>query len=149
MIQRIQSLYLLLAFSLATAMFFFDWVIYNMEDGQHVLSALNADTNVAGSVLPFLNACLAGVIGVTIFLYKNRSLQMKNTIIAIGLCVLLFGDFAVTHYLNILGFQNEGELVMSYQPAAIFPLLILVFLWLAHRFIKKDDDLIKSADRLR
>jgi hypothetical protein len=149
MIQRIQSLYLLLAFILATGMFFFDWVVYNMEDGQHVLSAFNADTNVAGSVLPFLNACLAVVIGVTIFLYKNRSLQMRNTTIAIGLCFLLFGDFAVTHYLNIIGFQKAGDLSMSYKPATIFPLLILVFLWLAHRFIKKDDDLVKSADRLR
>jgi len=52
-------------------------------------------------------------------------------------------------FLNLPGEVGFTENFTSEKGIMIFPLLSIVFLRMAYRAIKKDDDLVKSVDRLR
>jgi hypothetical protein len=41
------------------------------------------------------------------------------------------------------------ELPIKYQAGAWMSVLLIVFTFLANRYIKKDEDLVRSADRIR
>ena len=75
-----------------------------------------------------------------IFLYKNRKLQFRLTILALLLSLLNI----FLYYRETLAY-TEG----NYTITAILTLLIPIFLFFASRGIYKDEKLIKSADRLR
>ena len=78
--------------------------------------------------------------------YKNRDLQMKLCFINIALMLVLFA--AVFYYYNII----KSSLLLinsSITVAALFPVVSIILCFLAYKTIKKDDELVKSADRLR
>ena len=146
MIQRIQSLYLLLAAAAGAATWFFD--IWKATLSDNTVSYFNAQSSYLVFVLYML---IVGLALVSIFLFKKRKLQFRLTVLniflAIGAIVLQY--FKVLDVANVL--QQGGKLISSstYLPAAFLPILILVFLFLAARGIYKDERLIKSLDRLR
>ncbi len=65
------------------------------------------------------------------------------------LSILVILGFAFDHYNNIQSLSAVGDLTMSYELPVVFPVVNLILLWLALRGVKKDEDLIKSVDRLR
>ena len=119
MIQRIQSLYLLIVAALAAALCY----------------------ATAGDIiiLPVLTAVGAGTAFSSIFLYKNRKRQVRLSYLNISLFLLIFG-IAVG---NVL--LKGKALNPFFYTLAINIILTL----LAIRAIKKDEDLIKSLDRIR
>ena len=131
MIQRIQSIFLLIAALLCVAFLF----VPSLEINDLYLIAKD---NIVLAILTVLSAVISFA---DIFLFKNRVLQINvvklNFLIIFGLIgfaiytELSDGDFAP----NIIG--------------AVLPILFLVFNALAIRFIKKDDKLVRSMDRLR
>ena len=134
MIQRIQSLWLLLA---AICSFLtFKFPIYNgpTTSGVEILNATYC--------IPFL--LLAAVLGtgcmVLIFLYKKRNLQFFLTILAVIIAVL-----NIVVYFRHIGKFNIADLSFT----AILYFAIPVFLILALRGILKDKKLVKNLDRLR
>jgi hypothetical protein len=88
---------------------------------------------------------------ICIFLYKNRKLQFRLTVInilfAIGAIILQY--FKVQDHANTLVSSGVSIISATYLPGAFLPVLILIFLFLAARGIYKDEKLIKSLDRLR
>ena len=82
-----------------------------------------------------------------VFFYKNRKLQMKLARISIVLIVLII---ALT---IILFVQSFGSVPIGTEVTVEFgylsPVLAIIFLILALRFIRKDEKLVRSADRLR
>ena len=77
-------------------------------------------------------------------MYKNRKLQFVLGRLNIILNFILLGFFAYQS-LNI-----SGEALVSEKGIGIFlPILSIVLLALANKAIKKDEDLVKSVDRLR
>jgi hypothetical protein len=83
----------------------------------------------------------------SIFAYKNRRLQLLFvninillTIVFVALIFLLYADHL---------FREIVKIQPSYEFGGFIPLISLVFLILAFRSIRKDETLIKSADRLR
>jgi peptidoglycan/LPS O-acetylase OafA/YrhL len=86
-----------------------------------------------------------------IFLFKNRKLQFRLTILNIflSLAAIALQYFEVQDAANKI--QSAGQQISSasYLPGAFLPVLIFIFLILAARGIYKDEKLIKSLDRLR
>ncbi|SFE30367.1 protein of unknown function [Chitinophaga sp. CF118] len=146
MIQRIQSLYLLLAAAAGAATWFFD--IWKAVLGDNTVTYFNAQSSYLIFVLYMLIVALALVC---IFLFKNRKLQFRLTVLNIFLSIgaIVLQYFKVLDFANALQTSGKTITTSSYQPAAFLPILILVFLFLAARGIYKDERLIKSLDRLR
>jgi hypothetical protein len=155
MIQRVQSLYLLLT-TLLSGLFLkgnFLKFINTVDSGIIInFTGIYKATGDRGfdlieKLLPLsIIFILIPVISVlAIFLYKNRKLQLKITLILIIISILLI---AISTYYGI-------SLINSYHTAFVpgikmlIPFLILVLAILAYRGIKKDEALVKSYDRLR
>lgn len=143
MIQRIQSVWLLLAAACAAALFFFP--IYG-----GVLQNDTVDNYLASSsYLLFLLAIISAALPfITIFLFRNRKLQLKltflNILVGIGLIVMIYlkaNEFAAQ---NATVFKSS-----SYKIAAALPVLAIILSIMAYRGISTDEKMVKSADRLR
>lgn len=136
MLQRIQTVYLLLAAASALGLIFV-FHLWIADDGTTVF---------AKDELPFFAVFLAsGVLSlITIFLFKNRKLQFVLGRLNIILNFFLLGFFV---YLSL---NISGETAVSEKGIGMFlPIISIVFLALANKAIKKDEDLVKSVDRLR
>jgi hypothetical protein len=155
MIQRIQSVYLFLTTLLA--IIFLQGSFFNFSDNASAaikvtLSGIEQGSAAQGfSVIEKLYPLTIAVILIAIFslaaifLFKKRNIQAILVKILIVLVVFLI--IACVHSIYRITSQHSMQLVPGIKLA--FPVLILVFLILAHRGIKKDDDLVKSYDRLR
>ena len=96
--------------------------------------------------------CGAIALG-SIFLFKRRTLQVR--IVAVGFLLNVVYAFlvffwAVDRYADLLSAGMGGaQPEVSWQVGAFAPLVSLVFFFLAQRAIKKDEALVRAADRLR
>lgn len=136
MLQRIQTIYLLIAAGVSAGLIFLFDLYITSEDLQ-----VFADDNiyVFGT---FIASALLSII--SIFKYKNRKSQFMLGRLNIILNFFLLGFF-VYQSLNI-----SGETAVSEKGIGMFlPIVSIVFLALANKAIKKDEDLVKSVDRLR
>lgn len=139
MLQRLQSLWLFFAAAFEAATFRFpfysgDWL---RDTIPNFTVHLNAGTTLWFTALTLLSAALALI---TIFLYRNRKLQLKLTYLGIFLTVAL-----LTLYFIELNYFSSGTVALW----IIFYFAILLCFILAARGILKDEKLIKSLDRLR
>jgi hypothetical protein len=150
MIQRKQSLFLFLSVILGIALLFIPSATASSNTGAfdvYLIPLNHSDVastsgHLAAIALNFINLILAFV---TIFLYGKRELQLK---LCYGLIVLwlvltlmvTFCPFAV---------QTEATSVHITFYGTIIGVLGMIASFLAARFIKKDIELIKSADRIR
>ena len=85
---------------------------------------------------------------IAIFIYKNRSLQIKLCKLNILLIALQIA--AVVMYSDVVRNAIDVEdTVIKFQFAAFIPVISLILTYLAIRLIKKDEKLVRAADRLR
>ena len=155
MIQRIQSIYLLFA-ALCSGLLLAA-PLYNIETAtatyQLFLGGL-VQTNPKETILTSQPAILAVGILLTLFpliiffLYKKRQVQMRLSASAMmaNTAMLLLLAGIVNKSLEHI---TELHVKESYGVGLILPALSIVFLFLANKAIRKDDKLIRSADRLR
>jgi FtsH-binding integral membrane protein len=82
---------------------------------------------------------------ITIFIFKNRKIQLKFSLLLIVIASLFI--IAEIH----ISFRVISKYDMSITPGfkMILPVIILILSILAYRGIRKDDQLVKSYDRLR
>ena len=151
MIQRIQTVYLVLISVISISLFFLP--IAGYLDDAYILTLLGVKTNLpinalnTPNVIPLLiiNTLLLIFSLVTIFMFNNRMLQLRlcksilltNTVFIVIL--FFYADDISTVYFS----------KVNYKFGAVLPLISFVLLYLATRAIKKDESLVKSADRLR
>jgi hypothetical protein len=138
MIQRQQTLWLLLCSIAALLSFMFPFVTGKVLD-----KGVEVDASIkAGSEFLILIVTGASLIlsSLTIFLYKDRKLQIK-------LCLLGILLAAVIILLYILEMNKVSKSVVAL--AAILPFLILIGYFMAFKNIRKDEKLVKSLDKLR
>ena len=88
---------------------------------------------------------LSAVLAIySIFKYKKRSVQQWLNWLNILINFTLLGIF-VYRMLN-----SPGESFISEKGVGVFaPVLSIVFLFMANKAIRRDEKLVKSADRLR
>lgn len=144
MLQRIQTLYLLIALVAVGVSLVMDWVTYVMEEAS--TSFMTGNPAMVMYVLVGLSMLtLVWVIS----RFKDRKGQMKLANVAMFDMLLIVVMFGVLHYQQIESYNELGELSLSYDLGAAMPLIAIVLIWMAKKAIKKDDDLVKSVDRLR
>lgn len=154
MIQRIQSVYLLLT-TLLSVLFLNGNIINFIGSTSPVSLAFNGVRMYSGgeepeiimTVMPFsiLIMLIPLVAVVAIFLYKNRKVQMKM-VVALMLLIIAVIALAVYYVYSVIN-TYDSELMFGYK--LILPVLMLIFSILAYRRIKKDEELVRSYDRLR
>ncbi|MGI9594057.1 MAG: DUF4293 domain-containing protein [Patiriisocius sp.] len=136
MLQRIQTLYLIITgFTLAGLYIWFPVLITKDK----VVLISNQEPLVFG----LLFTCIALAI-IAVLTFKKRQTQFVLNRLNIILNFVLLGVF-VYRSLSI-----PGETLVSQKGIGVFlPIISIVFLVLANKAIKKDEDLVKSVDRLR
>jgi len=170
MIQRIQSLWLLLAsLSVCLLSFFpvatfapnentpgvvFSFYAYGLD---YVPAFSDMLDGLYTSLLKYTVVAVLLVCAVTpfiaIFIYRNRPRQVQLARLTMLLnAALMVAFFMLSDFFANLGtafFTEEKILLINYNVGIYAPIAALVFLWLSVRYIKKDDKLVRSADRIR
>lgn len=135
MIQRIQSVYLLLAAVLNIAAFFNPLYNRALVDPQAWINL--------GFTVALILACLSAIV--TIFFYKDRNKQIKFTNVAIAFQVIAFG-WGVGILISLGGI---GTFMWNEAVGALFSLIALIAVVLARKKIRDDQELVRSMDRIR
>ncbi|MGR7812212.1 DUF4293 domain-containing protein [Lacinutrix undariae] len=136
MLQRIQTIYLLLSAGISAGLIF----VFHLWTTNEGLPFYAQDDKL------YLGLFIASAVLslVSIFRYNNRKSQFVLGRLNIILNFILLGLF-VYQSLNISGEANVSEKGIG----ILLPIFSIVFLVLANKAIKKDEDLVKSVDRLR
>ncbi len=155
MIQRIQSIFLFMVSILMGLTVFLP--IWGKADDTNKIE-MNAiemiQTSAGETVMEQTTVYLAIIAGLTailalwnIFNFKNRRFQMKITLFCTLLIAIFIGvsTFLTYQAENIFSPQIGGTFGFGY----FLPVAAILFNWLSLRFIKKDEDMVRSADRLR
>ena len=131
MIQRIQSIYLLVA-AISMSLISFKVTVFTLNE---TLFMAQDDTKMF--ILTIVGAIFS-LLG--LFMFKNRKFQMK----LIRLTVLIQMIIGI----RIFMLFNKFEVVLnnSFLFLMVFTLIALI---MAYRGVKKDDDLVRSVDRIR
>jgi glucan phosphoethanolaminetransferase (alkaline phosphatase superfamily) len=135
MLQRIQTVWLLLAavcgFTSLKTSFFIGSI--GAEPANH----LTAMSNIWLMILTIVSATIAVV---SIFMYKNRALQLKLVLSTIALSVIIL----------VLYFtQTQKYAVGGFALTSLIAVAVPVLLIMAATGIYKDEKLVKSVDRIR
>ena len=140
MIQRQQTLWLLLATVAAILSFMFPFVT-GTETVDNSTMTRSAEID-AGSrfLILILTIATTAVSFITIFLFKNRKQQIWLCLAGILIAALLI----------LLYIMETNKLIKpTLALFCVLPFLVLVGYYLAFRNIRKDEKLIKSLDKLR
>ena len=130
MIQRIQTVFLfLISITSVLGLFFFPPI--DFPDLGFPIPIVLKSYLILTAALAFL----------TLLLFKNRKTQLLMNRLHFFVQVLAAAGL-------VYGMVNTDDLNV-YLPWVVMPLLALTLLILSSRFIKKDEDLIRSIDRLR
>jgi len=144
MIQRIQTIYLLLASILSGGLIFVVELWENLKSQEIFAFDLLTREDITLKVIPILYILSAIVSFWTIFLFKKRQLQF-----VLGRLVLLI-NLILLGILIYVSQTLSGEAQVSVKDIGMFiPVVVILLIVLANKAIKKDENLVKSADRLR
>jgi hypothetical protein len=162
MIQRIQTVFLFLVAVLGIVIFFFPIATYYSDisffkfflcsvrdyapDPFNEMATTDEKANwLYPLALSILQLIIVLISLVTIFKFKKRMLQVRLNYLNIFLTVLLVGG--IFYFSTILEelFNTQAQ----YGLGGVFPLISIILLFLANIYIKKDERLVRSADRLR
>lgn len=152
MIQRIQSIFLLLAIIAQSVFLAMPISRFIMSDNAEISLYANGFKNTSGDVLSptwallILAVVILVLSVVTLFQYKRRILQIRfciyNMLLNLGMIGML--------YMQISTFNKNNEVsAHSYTPATVIPIVVIILLFLAFRGIRKDEVLVKAYERLR
>ena len=146
MIQRVQSIFLLLAAVASFSLF----AVPLATSGEQVASNDIFSDGVFNimdhpGLMVFFG--LAGALAaIAIFLFKNRRVQMRLTIFSV-IALIIGSVLGIVYYMN--NSQDLAGVEISDQIGIFLPVISIIFSLLALRFINKDENLVRSMDRLR
>ena len=131
MIQRIQTIFLFIS---AIICFLFLFIPIGEID---TIMLIVKDISISTII-----TIASGILSIfALFLFKNRKLQIRICLINIA---LLFMNISYIYF-----YFTEINTEHSISPLIMTPLAAILFLLLALRTIKKDEELVRSADRIR
>jgi hypothetical protein len=141
MIQRIQSVWLVLAGIAGLITYRLPLWEGTLQD-KSVKSFIGPESLLLFSVI--VATCLLGFV--TIFLYKNRTLQKNLAFVGmiLSIAIIALEYFIVEDFKTLQNFKTS-----AWKFGAIMPGLMVVFFFLAYQGIRKDEKMIKSLERLR
>ena len=159
MIQRSQTLFLLGVTGTCLVMLFSGKPYAEIKSDVTVATITYMNTLLASASNPMYpviakntlligNTAFAALLGLmAILLYKNRKLQLQivsfNFIVITAFCGTMY--YHVAQALE----RVSGIPATTYTLLIMYPVILLIFNFLAYRGIRKDINLIRSMDRLR
>ena len=155
MIQRVQTLYLFFIVVISIVLFFVPLIEFVNGDSVFSLNILglefeNQENTISISTFPLIviNSLIIVLTSICIIIFKNRNLQIK--ICKINLFLLsAFLIFTVMYSTQIEEKLGDKGLNTSFGLGIILPIISITLTYLAIRGIKKDQELIRSVDRIR
>lgn len=158
MIQRIQSVMLALAAAAVLLLFAMPLVAYDRADQQRLIMMLTGVEHADGAPVQDVRyqmplQVLAAVLGALwlalVFLYRNRSRQARLARYSQLIGATLMVGLWITHR-SVAAYLEQGEQIgYVLLPGFFLPIVGMVLVFLAERAIRKDESLVRSADRLR
>jgi hypothetical protein len=114
-----------------------------LKERVFTLDLFQQDSTLLKSIpISFLISAILSIVA--IFLFKKRQLQF-----VIGRIIIII-NFFILGLLIYLSLNLPGETLVSEKGIGMFlPVLSILLIVLANKAIKKDEDLVKSVDRLR
>ena len=154
MIQRIQTLYLLLAAGLVACAAFLPLASFASGGEEFRLYAFGLRTadgeTVQSTLYMGILLALALVLPLTtIFLFKRRMLQFRLGVVEM---ILLLGAqivMGIYYFLSYRLFSSFEFHAQSVKLPLVLPLIAMIFTYLAVRAIFRDELMIRSMDRIR
>ncbi len=143
MIQRIQTIWLLLASACLFASLKVSFYAGNMFPAEELSTSVKTFTQLNGmyNIITNVLTVSIGVLSfVAIFLYTNRKIQIRTILIAMFLELLLMFE-----YETCIKKFAEG----NYTIGSFLQLLVMIFFLMALRGIRKDQKIVAESDRLR
>jgi hypothetical protein len=153
MIQRIQTFYLFVSLVLGVLMLFSpvseiladsnkllvfkSTGLYDAENGKIIIKTIPVIILISVIILLYI---------VCIFAFKRRVLQARICMLNI---LLLLGLVGLAYYYLSFIFRKTEPLESSLQLAAIYPVICIILTFLAYRNIRKDEQIVKSIDKIR
>ena len=141
MIQRIQSVYLLLGALAMTALLLF---------GGGWQDAISTASGWLVPALYFLGGVTVLSAIAAIFLYNNRPRQ-RTVVIGIQVLTIIFAMlfYGGLYIVEGLKLGQNGNVSVGYIVLLLLPIVAYLFFYLARRGITSDMELVRSMDRLR
>lgn len=137
-IQRIQTLYLLIA-AIFTGLFcFFPYATISVSETETTQVLV-----YESPVLLILNITITALLFITMFMYRNLKQQIKLCMVDIA---LILGSIVTTLLYIYVG---QFKAIPAFNGGAILLCLAFAFSIAALRGMKHDKKLLSSADRLR
>jgi hypothetical protein len=161
MIQRVQSLYLLAAVIICMILLFVPLALVKVTAaGQesifksYLYYGLDMSTNAhLGGKLFVLRTFYIVLIMIlslaAVFMYRKRLVQLKLIRFSIFVDILAVVTIFMIGDKDFASRFPGSQVQTSYLFPSILPLIVIILLFLAHRGVKKDEELVRSADRLR
>lgn len=152
MIQRIQTIFLLLTAILMAVTSFSPLLVIRMPDTALLdFTSCGILSENGGLLKPTWGVICMAAIGsffafVNIFLYKKRKIQIRMGYMTSFFIVLFY--LALGSYFYFFC-NNSGAELSCIHYGAVLPFVALLLNILAIARIKKDDKLVKSLDRIR
>lgn len=158
MIQRPQTLFFLAVVAISLMLLFSDTVFYtaenmttqekyNVEYDETEMIAKDGAAKESNTWLIFFTTAVGVLSLIGLFMFKNRKLQALlssfNFLFILGFIVMMY-----MYSLHMDYFEGQ-EARSSYTFSALLPFSLLFFNFLALRGVRKDEQLIRSMDRLR
>ena len=161
MIQRVQSIFLLIATIVPIVLIFIPFGYVDTDLARYVYNSISLKEMCPDGVsvirlyyLAFCLALTAGLACFALFRYKNRVKQMQTVsftmiifLITLLLVLWICPDIVFKKFFS----ARMEDFIFTFNTVPLLVLIIVeaVCLFFANRFIKKDEELVRSADRLR
>ncbi len=150
MLQRVQSIFLAVASGSLFSLLANPMEIVAVQGAGSEAGSILSDGSfhlVEDKTLLVIGLFSAILFLVSVFLFKNRLLQIKSVYLSCFLVLVMIGLAGYDVYSNLE--QSGGNVSILPTFGSFMPLLAFVLGFLAVRFIKKDEKLVRSMDRLR
>jgi hypothetical protein len=151
MIQRKQSIFLLLAALMSIVCLCMPLATIEFERMGADGTVFNLMTRYVSGEVSYNTAPLFLFLVVsvpvalfTIFKYNNRRLQMRLCNVCTLFCVLWY-----CYFIGFFAMTMVKSAAVHFNVASVLPLLSLILYVMARKAIKADDELVRSADRIR
>lgn len=140
MLQRKQSIWLLIAALLNSGVLFFDlFRIHTIVNGTETIVPYRTDQHFPLLIIAIV---MIAVPLITIFMFKDRKRQIRMC----GASMVAVTSFIAKELIDA---KVTPPSTVTYWIGAVLPVIALIFLIMAIGGIRKDDKLVRSVDRLR
>jgi hypothetical protein len=154
MIQRIQSVYLFLVGVISIILFFIP--VGEFTSSTIIFPVLLTDSFTQSAItrpsgllyMAIINLFIILLSFITVFMFRKRVMQVKMATVILILLLAFIILLMIMSAPRTEGMEITG-LVKTYKAGAFFPAISVILTMLAIRGIKKDEALVRSADRIR